>query len=183
VEPSDAKILKLLQRKPAEMSKEAWAFLSKRPFGHIIFPTSKDKDDAPLPSLVGNGDLDGDGYFVLWDEDIVKCLKETPRRVRKYLSPLQCGGGKKKSAEGPDVTPNAQRSFTWLQAAQDTILDLAKLNQCNLLIGRLYGLCKSTADESSNGIFDDDACSFGRAYKDSMDIVKHGGKVRAWRVL
>eukprot|EP00563_Minutocellus_polymorphus_P004847 CAMPEP_0181042688 /NCGR_PEP_ID=MMETSP1070-20121207/12290_1 /TAXON_ID=265543 /ORGANISM="Minutocellus polymorphus, Strain NH13" /LENGTH=543 /DNA_ID=CAMNT_0023120931 /DNA_START=183 /DNA_END=1814 /DNA_ORIENTATION=+ len=385
MEPKDAKILKVVGRKPAEMPRKEWNFLRSRPFGHVIFPTATPEDTGyvPLSSLVGNGDLDGDDYFVLWDKGIMEHLKKVPPRARKCLSPLNCGNGQKKSAaatgtvhcntesssevssggggdsatasasaasapaasgsgmgaggfssigaggfsfsgaagavaapaparapvfdsssasssseggftfdapaataaaaaaaapivsgpgsapaagigggsfsfggkpveatsaaDGSDVgkkeastapapaastsssaklvvfpsmsraapknpfasspsssstsstaspaTGNSTAKSTgrdtgtrtgpsasakpsaWLEAAQGTMLDLTRLDHCNTLIGKLYGLCKSTADQSSDGIFDEDACSFGQAYKDSVDIVKHGGKI------
>jgi hypothetical protein len=53
--------------------------------------------------------------------------------------------------EGVDIHTIPARnegSPTWLQDAQDMMLDLKRLKCSNALTGKLYGLCKRTADES-----------------------------------
>jgi hypothetical protein len=37
----------------------------------------------------------------------------------------------------------------------------------------LYSLCTKRAEESDEGIWDADARAFGRAFKDSLDTIKH----------
>lgn len=57
LEPSDAKLLPVVGSKPTDMTMDAWEFLCSLLFGHIIFAAPKDKDDATLPYLVGEGEL------------------------------------------------------------------------------------------------------------------------------
>jgi len=272
MEPSDAKIIKVLSLRPEAMPQESWDFLCNLRFGHIVFPTAGDSASNPLCFQVGEGDLDGDDYLVVWNEDIIEPLKQASHScleqkfhqkesseketIRFFFVPAKEfirghfrdtvsasasstlaaaeGGGACAGAAGsmssslnrassgdagdayagtctnqpgtealpsrtslmPEIKvpecgteaalveedvgskPTSGEPSSWLEAAQEEMLDLSKLKSSSMLIGRLYGLCKKTAAESRAGIFSKDACSFGRAYKDSIDSVKHGNKVR-----
>jgi len=50
------------------MSEKALQSLSKLGFGAIVFPLG----DDPLPPKINDGDLDGDAYDVIWDEELLE---------------------------------------------------------------------------------------------------------------
>ena len=73
-EVQDSLILPVVQRQPKEMSQENWNFLCSLHFGVIIFSSPKSKNTLSLPEQISNGDLDGDLYFVCWDEQIMRSV-------------------------------------------------------------------------------------------------------------
>lgn len=58
--PTDAKLLSVLTSRPNEMSHEHWEMLCNYKFGTIVFG-SPSNNQTPMPCLIGDGDLDGDG--------------------------------------------------------------------------------------------------------------------------
>mmetsp|Transcript_18678 Transcript_18678/g.40436 ORF Transcript_18678/g.40436 Transcript_18678/m.40436 type:complete len:82 (-) Transcript_18678:2109-2354(-) len=59
------------------------------------------------------------------------------------------------------------------------MLDFSAQCDGSHIVGVLYSLCFK-ASEGSNGqidIYNKDAIAYGRAFKDSLDIQKHGGKI------
>jgi len=75
-EVQDSLILPIVQHQPKEMSQGNWNFLCSLQFGVIIFSSPKSKNTPSLPEQISNGDLDGDLYFVCWDEQIMRSLWE-----------------------------------------------------------------------------------------------------------
>ena len=67
----------------------------------------------------------------------------------------------------------------WLSKAQDQMLDFATQNAATKIVGQLYKLCVKASKRPGGGydIFDEDAVAYAQAYKDSMDIQKHGGRI------
>jgi hypothetical protein len=62
LEPTDAKILSVLKRKPKHMSAKDWENLCAYSFGTVIFGLPKSSDDVPIPvSCYFNSDF----YFAL----------------------------------------------------------------------------------------------------------------------
>ena len=66
---------------------------------------------------------------------------------------------------------------SWFAKAQDLMLNLPQLELLSHLIGRLYIKSKKIAKEAENGIYDEDAEAFGKAYKKALELEKHSGKV------
>jgi len=65
----------------------------------------------------------------------------------------------------------------WLSRAQDVMIDVNHIQDLNKLIGKLYCLhVESLGNEMI--IDDDDAISFGRAYKKALELGKYGGSVQ-----
>ena len=56
--------------------------------------------------------------------------------------------------------------------AQDKMLNFASVKLASHLTGKLYNLCKEYSD-----IYNEDVCAYAQAFKDSLDIQKHGRKV------
>ena len=44
-----------------------WRWLTALPFGAILFATTGGAARPSLPSMVADGDLDGDLYLAIWD--------------------------------------------------------------------------------------------------------------------
>ena len=183
VSPGDAKILSVLSEKPTEMSDKNWNCLCSYRFGSIIFGAPRKKLLAsPLPCIIANGDLDGDYYFVCWDEVIMKHLlhakDELTTKSRKLLLELKL----QNRTHTVDKTTNytsSQGGENWLSLAQDKMLDFTLQNAESQIIGKLYTLCVSASKKVGGkvDIYDKDACSFAQAYQDALDIKKHGGKI------
>lgn len=57
--PSDAKLIEVVNEKPADMTNEHWKFLCSLRFGLVVFSAPLG-EMASLPYQVGEGDLDGD---------------------------------------------------------------------------------------------------------------------------
>lgn len=125
-------------------------------------------------SACTEGDLDGDKYLVLWDEDVLSRMQKSRTRTPRVMKALSCGQiTSNTSREKKNKHSTADGSPTWLSEAQQSILDLTRLQHSAALTGKLYGLCTRTADESKEGFFSRDARAFARAYKDSLDMMKH----------
>ena len=70
----DAKLVTLVTcHKPREMTDDKWNFLQSLPFGFIVFGKSS-HSELSLPEQIGDGDLDGDNYHVLWDYKMIESL-------------------------------------------------------------------------------------------------------------
>ena len=66
----DCMVLKALLSKPPTMSSSSWQFLCNLPFGMLVFGKPK-RGLPPIPERVGEGDLDGDLYVIMWSKDIL----------------------------------------------------------------------------------------------------------------
>jgi hypothetical protein len=75
VRPEDARLLPVVHAQPAGMSDEHWEWMLSLPFGGVMFSTQG--EGVPLPMICAAGDLDGDLYFLCWDESILSHI--TPR--------------------------------------------------------------------------------------------------------
>eukprot|EP00804_Cyclotella_cryptica_P029472 CCRYP_011281-RE/>CCRYP_011281-RE protein AED:0.21 eAED:0.21 QI:965/1/1/1/0.88/0.84/19/194/1883 len=193
LEPTDAKILSVLKRKPNGMSAKDWESLCAYKFGTVIFGLPKSKDDTPIPCLIADGDLDGDLYFVLWDDEILDNLLHpknyTTKKAFSLLTKLEAID-KSKCFVNKSAKLDKPYQKNWFSSAQDEMVDVKKIGLSTKLVGSLYRLCQmySKKDNGFFDIYDEDALAFAQAYKDSMDVQKHGGKstcpltfTRIWR--
>ena len=127
LEPTDAKLVAVIGSKPKDMCKADWDLLCSYRFGTIIFPRlkSKSKQSAPLACMIAEGDLDGDDYCVLWDEEILENLltnkDKLTRKSRKLLHTLELPHGDTHAVK--KATKFAQNADTkWLSKAQNLML-------------------------------------------------------------
>eukprot|EP00804_Cyclotella_cryptica_P020971 CCRYP_009289-RB/>CCRYP_009289-RB protein AED:0.08 eAED:0.08 QI:1609/1/1/1/0.75/0.4/5/2244/1210 len=65
-EASDGMVVKVCSK--GDFLSDDFKFLSNLPFGTVIFPLG----NPSLPSTINSSDLDGDKFFALWDERLVK---------------------------------------------------------------------------------------------------------------
>eukprot|EP00804_Cyclotella_cryptica_P029475 CCRYP_011281-RH/>CCRYP_011281-RH protein AED:0.46 eAED:0.46 QI:336/1/1/1/1/1/4/194/177 len=175
------------------MSAKDWESLCAYKFGTVIFGLPKSKDDTPIPCLIADGDLDGDLYFVLWDDEILDNLLHpknyTTKKAFSLLTKLEAID-KSKCFVNKSAKLDKPYQKNWFSSAQDEMVDVKKIGLSTKLVGSLYRLCQmySKKDNGFFDIYDEDALAFAQAYKDSMDVQKHGGKstcpltfTRIWR--
>lgn len=178
VSPGDAKILSVVGEKTEDMnmSDDEWALLCSYRWGTIIFGAPHDRLPAPLPNIIADGDLDGDDYFVCWDDNIVGHLLHAKDKLtsksRKLLFELKLP---EKTEHSVDKTNSfSQGGDNWLSLAQDKMLDFATQNSESHITGKLYTLCTKASKKSGGkiDIYDEDACAYAQAFKDALDIQK-----------
>jgi ribosomal protein L24 len=161
VVPSDGRVLPVVTTKPAEMSVSEWSWLEDLQFGCVIFGAPSEQGEA-IPETIASGDLDGDLYFVCWDEGILSHVSPP--------SPLPLPP----PASEPQASQQNLRNSPetgWLERAQNIMLDVPRLRDIDAVIGKLYNFAKSYEDPS-----DLEAVAFGNAYKQALETGKHGTK-------
>jgi hypothetical protein len=178
-EPSDAKLLPLCGTKPTDMPDHVWDWLCNKPFGTIMFSRPKDRmNAAPLPALVGEGDLDGDYYFVLFEKGLIKSLEKTfdgPRmRQEVKIQENDLRAQQVNSKEGPPFKEDISKDGDWFAAAQTKMLDIEYQKNVGAVIGNMWNLSSKIAEESDEGIWDRDARACAKASKSAIDTLKHG---------
>ena len=171
LEPTDGRMLPHATSKPEAMSEESWNWLLNLPFCAILFgePSPGMKS---LPESVADGDLDGDRYFVCWDQMVLSHVKaipfiETPTASEQSSVPKWSTGDERRGEDGDD----------WLGNAQRVMLDSVESEKTEALVGILYKLQGKVADKSPMFNRDPDSIALSRAYKDALDHSKHGGKI------
>lgn len=166
---SDARMLPMVTNKPASMIQCDWKWLNTLPFGAIIF-ANPNKGNEPLPAQIANGDLDGDRYFLCWNEDILKQVKTDPIVEITFDSHgiIEDGGRKRKGNNS---------NYDWLKEAQKLMVDSVSIVDIGALTGSLYKLAEKTADASNLFMRDPDAIAFADAYNQALEFGKHGGKI------
>ena len=107
-----------------------------------------------MPEQIAQGDLDGDGYFVTWDQTIV----QDARIGDRALFASKAAGS---------------LSIDWWPASQEYMANIKERKQSQLVIGRLHDCWL----RNIKGGLQHDAVLFGRAFKAALVSVKHGGKV------
>eukprot|EP00934_Nitzschia_sp_Nitz4_P008830 Nitzschia sp. Nitz4//scaffold63_size106090//64408//66450//NITZ4_004396-RA/size106090-processed-gene-0.146-mRNA-1//-1//CDS//3329555993//8820//frame0 len=179
LEPTDAKLLKVVNHKPYEMSTETWEWLRSMKFGHVLFSVPRDRENAvPLPEACGNGDLDGDLYFICFHDKILSCLRRTFRHPRMIEDiAIQEEEIRQKRVNSQSLPRVCEGSPTWLEEAQKDMLDLANRNLVGRLTGTLYTASNKVALDAKEGIWDEDARALAKAYKSTLEYLKHRTKV------
>lgn len=163
--PKDGRLLPNVTTKPVSMSETNWNWLNELPFGAIIF-SDAEQGRKPLPELVAEGDLDGDLYFVCWNQDIIELAE--PIAITDTEA----------ADEDPSSKEEPQPDNNWLEKAQQHMIDVAKIYVINELIGKLYSLSKAAAIANEELITGDpDAMAFAAAYKHALQHGKHGGAI------
>ena len=162
-EKSDGLLLPLVTSKPEGMADTDWQFLSSLPFGAIIFGNAL-PGEASLPSKIARGDLDGDNYFICWNSEMIG-------QIQKHNIQITAAG------EFDDgIMKCCPRNDNWFLDAQNCMSEISRISRLHGLIGKLCmarkKLCKDCGPECP------DAEAFGIAYKDSLEVAKHGKKIR-----
>ena len=167
----DWHLITTLRQKPSGMPMESWEWLRSLSFGAIVFPLARN-GALPMPNSIAKGDLDGDLYFVCWHREIFERISSCPASCPSayVLAEAATLEVERKEAEPPT-------RGSWLKQAQLMMTDLKLQADLQKLIGTLY-YASMRASKSHLGPDDPDAVAFGGAYAASLDLKKHGGKVK-----
>jgi hypothetical protein len=156
VEASDGRMLPILQTKPSNMCEGDWDFLSSLQFGAILFADSL-PGCVPLPATIASGDLDGDLYFVCWNENVFEHVKPTEPDHQAMI-------------EESDEEQQSPWNENWFSDAQGVTASVARLVTINKLISSLFRQSEKSTDAPSS-------LAFAQAYKASLELEKHGRPV------
>ena len=157
MEAKDGRVIKVVRTKPDEMANDDWDFLQSLTFGALIFGDPR-PGHRSLPEIIAGGDLDGDLYFVFWDEAILSEIRHIPIGDDELVKPS--GAPVREKQYDPE----------WFSKAQNFISQVPKLHIC---IDHLVGLCYNESFKVED-IEDQDAVGFARACKQALDVKKHG---------
>jgi hypothetical protein len=158
-EGSDGLKLPTLTKKPATMSHADWDMLTGLAFGGLVFGKPR-QGQRSLPSQIG-GDLDGDLYFVLWQDEI-----------RSHI-PLSRQVHCDDADAGDEPFQSRQWNDRWFREAQEYMCDVPAIVARSDVISSLYKSWKTAIEDGDNT----NAIHFGRGYKNALDIGKHGGLI------
>ncbi|KAI1185337.1 RNA dependent RNA polymerase-domain-containing protein, partial [Nemania serpens] len=109
----------------------------------VVFPAKGDRD---IPSMCSGGDLDGDDFFVIWDQNLIPPERNHPPMIHKPLQPLEIGR---------DVRPGDLIAFFVTYMKNDTLSTIAHahLAQADQLEGGpKHPLCVELAHLHSNAV-------------------------------
>jgi RNA dependent RNA polymerase len=168
-EKSDGTVWPLVREQPSEMSDSDWAFLQSLHFGGIIFGNPL-PGQPPMPNMIAVGDLDGDLYFVCWHRRILSHVC-----ALKGLPPCEVA----EVVEYEFQTTISLVSHEWLRNAQDAMRSIRTLVEKHAMIGILFKRMERAAKASDSAA----AHFFSVAYKEAIDVGKHGGSVTLPRYL
>jgi RNA dependent RNA polymerase. len=160
---SDACKIKVVMSKPMNMSKKDFDWLSSLPFGVIIFGFPQN-GMKPLPTMIANGDLDGDRYFLLWEPSIVTHVN---------VSALSNEENKQHSTNENVI---AKEATDWLSKAQQFMVDQSTTEVKALVMGQLYCASGKAADDDKE-TFLLNAVFYAKALYQALDNGKHGTKI------
>jgi len=159
--PEHGLLVPVVTSRPAGMLNEDWDALQNRHFGEVLF---SNQGSQALPEIISEGDLDGDLYYICWDEAIVE-----------HVTPLSA---KPDSTEACNHAPTVSERCgalgdSWFLEARKYILSSSNMS-AKRLIGKLYRAGEAVADESELGLCHPDAKAYFRAYVQAIDTGKHG---------
>jgi hypothetical protein len=115
MEAKDGRVIKVVRTKPDEMANDDWDFLQSLTFGALIFGDPR-PGHRSLPELIAGGDLDGDLYFVFWDEAILSEIRHIPIGDDELVKPS--GAPVREKQYDPE----------WFSKAQNFISQVPKLH-------------------------------------------------------
>lgn len=172
IDPEDGRVLEQLTCRPVRMSPEDWDWLLSLPFGAILFPDAP-AGMKPMPTLIANGDLDGDLYFVCWDRKVLASLQDAG--VVKAISYEQDAGAEPGEVARGAAAPPPEND-EWLEGTWKLMMDCARTSEIRSLYPKLYNLSCQTADQHEEGLFmhHPDARAYASAFSASLDFQKHG---------
>ena len=128
-------MLPTVSSKPVEMSDANWRWLQSLHFGTVIFSNPR-KGMMFMPERIAKGDLDGDLYFVCWDENVLNHIETEP--MENIASDDNC------SLSTVPTNPN------WFREAQDLMVDCGLVNTINRLTGTFSRKAEEIARNSSD---------------------------------
>lgn len=76
LEPREVRMIEVITTKPVDVSQAVWDWLGALHLSSPIFANKTGQ--RSLLKLIGNGDLDGDLYFVCWEKSMLSQLCRLP---------------------------------------------------------------------------------------------------------
>ncbi|KAL7550661.1 hypothetical protein ACHAWF_013880 [Thalassiosira exigua] len=161
MEVGDGRMVSVVRTRPDGMDEDKWEWLQGLAFGAIIFANPK-RGQRPLPELIAGGDLDGDLYWICWEETILSQIHPVPITDDELLS-----------SSGAAVVRQKEYNPGWYDDAQTFISQIPAMHfDIDCLIGMLYNNSYKIED-----VRDSNAVSFARAYKKAIDQKKNGERI------
>ena len=195
VEPGDGRVFPVPMAKPTGMSNTDWDWLRGLQLGIVIFST---QGTRPMPLQCADGDLDGDYYFVCWNPDIVGFCKSGKAAdagggvIKEEVVEEDTGEdgwdqGLASFAGGAGTSPRDSKAGEaaweraaagkgcWLAQVQEHLRDVGAIKQESRAICKFYGAWDKAVREL--GMTHPDTIAYAKAYKQSLEYGKHGGKI------
>ena len=173
VKVSHGHVLSMPNTKPSSMSASAWEWLNDLKFGALIF---SGKGHCPLPGICAEGDIDGDLFFICWNDEVVHHVRRhraaaTDRLIKEEMIVTAPKMKPAKGGQGGSRRMKAENGGGWLAAAQTHMTDINVLSE-RVTIGAKYKAWKSAVDE--HGMAHPEAEECGDAFTSAIDHGKHG---------
>ncbi|KAK3253466.1 hypothetical protein CYMTET_37285 [Cymbomonas tetramitiformis] len=160
VKPQDGRMLPVVTARPPAMPPAHWDWLQGLPFGLVVFSTAG--DGVPLPAQCASGDLDGDLFWVTWDDGLLSQICARP------LPPPQS------QAQSAPQAPSA--GGLWLEQLQERNCNVEAQRE-GLDIGSVYGLWEKEVVSNPEGMDGEDALNLAEGYCRTLERGKHGGEL------
>jgi RNA dependent RNA polymerase. len=161
---TDACVIKVVTSKPKHMRKDDFEWLNSLPFGIVIFGFPKN-GMKPLPPMIANGDLDGDRYFLLWENSVMSHVNVKPLSDEPILK--TAGAKTSTRKEDPD----------WFIKAQTFMADPSN-TEISAMMGQLFNASAKAADDDRiQFLSNPSATALGKAFNQALDNKKHGNKI------
>lgn len=179
-EKTNGKLLKVITSRPNGMSSKAWNYLDSIPYGLLVFGQSS--TSRSLPEQIGNGDLDGDSYHVLFDATIVKKIGEFNSRniddmtssskrskIHYQKNVLRDFLKKNPGAYNDGGNYELNPSHNWFENAQDYSAEIKHLYYQSQLTSFAYKQWKTKVNEELGYTDTTDALSY--VYKTILNSI------------
>ena len=124
----------------------------------VVFPQTGDRD---IPSMCSGGDLDGDDYMIIWDEELMPTLINYPAMDYEAQTPVRLDR---------DVTVDDITTFFVLYMKNDRLGSIANAHLVH-------------ADRSEDGVMDEKCMRLAQLHSDAVDYPKSGIAARMTRDL
>jgi hypothetical protein len=142
-------------------------WLQNLPFGAVIFANPAD-GEKPLPEAIAAGDLDGDLYFVCWNKTILRHIVPS-QSIEDAVTSTDCL---------PKLADDTKKALpyneNWLDDARELMMQTQEKEHVGQLTGQLYKAAERLVIKAASNIHSDDFKALANAYKQSLDLAKHG---------
>lgn len=174
LKPADGRMLPVVTERPPAMDPHDWEWMLQLQFGAVIFSGLGGAWLRPIPADLANGDLDGDHYFMCWDEALLAHVRE--RELASTSDAAVIESEEHPALEAEDKEP-IERGDGWLAQVQRKLTDGSLIREKSR-VGRLYNAMKKRVGEAEAGMDDPDALALGAATVQALEREKHGGAIR-----
>ena len=168
----DTALWPMVSKQPKDMLKEDWDQLCRIGFGLIIFSRPKSKGKISMPQML-SGDLDGDFYFICWEDKIIKDIHHSEGLTSRIQKMMNKRRANKKVIK---KVASIKRSATdWFTKVQNIMVDLETRYDHQNLVSTTYRLVEKLRKETH--VNHKNVLTVDAAYKQALDLKKHGGQL------